>query len=224
MDRIVLIPARGGSKGIPRKNLLDFCGRPLVAWSILQAMGAGHTRDTIFVSTDDDEIASVSQQYGASVINRPAEISGDTATTESAVLHAVDSLKYNGKVMLLQPTSPLRMCKHLREGWEKSEEYDSMFSAVDLGDCCLWKEQGGTFQSVTYEYKARGRRQDREETRYVLENGSFYVFSSEGLRASGNRLHGSIGYYLMEYWTSGEIDSPQDVDACAYLMKSLVLR
>ncbi|MCK4302580.1 MAG: acylneuraminate cytidylyltransferase family protein, partial [candidate division Zixibacteria bacterium] len=111
MKTLAIIPARGGSKGIPRKNLRLLAGKPLIAHTIEHARQA-RSIDRILVSTDDPEIASVSQRYGAEVIFRPSEISGDTASSESALLHALEHLeKTEGYrpdlVAFLQCTSPL---------------------------------------------------------------------------------------------------------------------
>lgn len=92
MSTIAIIPARGGSKGIPRKNVLPLCGKPLLAWTI-EAASSARFISTVYVTTDDPEIAAVAEKYGAAVIWRPAEIAGDAATSESALIHAVDEVK-----------------------------------------------------------------------------------------------------------------------------------
>src|SRR5688500_14209526 len=109
---IAIIPARGGSKRIPRKNLLPFAGKPLVVHSIEDALGARLVHRTI-VSTDDVEIAAVSREAGAEVIDRPAALAGDTATSESALMHVLDVIQQRGErepdlVVFLQCTSPER--------------------------------------------------------------------------------------------------------------------
>ena len=109
---IALIPARGGSKRIPRKNLLPLAGLPLVAHSIRHAIAA-HAVSEVYVSTDDPEIADVARTFGAEVVMRPTELAGDQATSESALLHALDDRARRGLpdpelVVFLQPTSPVR--------------------------------------------------------------------------------------------------------------------
>lgn len=111
MTALVVIPARGGSKGIPRKNLLPVGGRPLIGWTIAQALEA---RDDVIVvvSTEDEEIAEISRAHGARVIDRPAALAADTAPTEPVILHAMDVIEGEGvtldAVVLLQATSPVR--------------------------------------------------------------------------------------------------------------------
>src|SRR5260370_22112711 len=109
---VAIIPARGNSKGIVRKNLLDFCGRPLLSWSILQARAA-ETVDNVYVSSDNDEILEVAKREGAVPIRRPAEFATDTATSESALAHALDDIETGrrkpiSRDVFLPTTSPLR--------------------------------------------------------------------------------------------------------------------
>uniref|UniRef100_UPI00249BA955 acylneuraminate cytidylyltransferase family protein n=1 Tax=Pseudomonas sp. PS02285 TaxID=2991441 RepID=UPI00249BA955 len=105
---VAIIPARGGSKGVPRKNVLPVAGIPLVARAVRAALAAGIQH--VYVSTDDSEIAAVARAAGGDVVERPAEIAGDTASSESAVIHAIDSIEGAGvpvkTVVFLQATSP----------------------------------------------------------------------------------------------------------------------
>ena len=115
MKIISIIPARGGSKSIPKKNLVSFLGNPLISKSIQQSKKSKLINRT-FVSTDDEDIKLISKEYGAEVITRPNEISDDNATTESAILHAIEFLNKTENftpdiIVLLQATSPLRKKK-----------------------------------------------------------------------------------------------------------------
>ncbi len=209
---VAIIPARGGSKGIPKKNILDFCGKPLIAWSIIPAVRTPEI-DSVYVSSDSDEILQVAQRYGAKPIKRPADIAGDTATSESAIAHALNVINSPVElVVMLQPTSPLRKPDDLGKAIQqfKAEQWDSAFSGAVLDDFLIWERNGqGILKSFNYDYQKRGRRQDRQP-QYV-ENGSFYLFKPEVL-ASGNRLGGSIGAYIMEFWQTFEIDSLEDLE------------
>lgn len=219
LKSIAVIPARGGSKGIPRKNIIDFCGRPLIAWTVEHAVQTPEI-DAVYVSSDSDEILAVADRYGALPIKRPAEIAGDTATSESAVHHALSVIGGSvGLVVMLQPTSPLRKPGDLsravqefrRQGW------DSAFSGSALDDFLIWERDAtGALKSFNYDYRNRGRRQDRKP-QYV-ENGSFYLCTPEVI-AAGNRLGGSIGVYLMEFWQTFEIDTPDDLDLVRMLFQ-----
>ena len=116
---VAIILARGGSKGIPGKNIIDFCGKPLIVWTIEQVQ---HTKgiNSIWVSSDSEEILTISQACGAEIIHRPAEISGDFATSESGWLHAIEIIEDNvGNVDIVlapQVTSPLREPSDIERG------------------------------------------------------------------------------------------------------------
>jgi CMP-N-acetylneuraminic acid synthetase len=112
VDVLALIPARGGSKGIPRKNLVPLGGRPLLAWTIDAAQGASSVTRVV-VSTDDDEIAGVAERAGTEVLRRPAALAGDETPMSDVVRHAVDELGPLDVLVLLQPTSPLRRGEHV---------------------------------------------------------------------------------------------------------------
>ena len=165
MGVAAIIPARGGSRGIPRKNLLDFCGKPLVAWSIIQARNTPLI-DAVYVSSDSPEILETAERFGARPIRRPPEISGDTATTESALLHALGTLPAAPEwLALLQPTSPLRKPDDLQRGMllAQKNRWDSAFSGAVLQDFLIWEQDPkGTLRSFNYDYKNRGQRQDRQ--------------------------------------------------------------
>ena len=110
MKTVAIIPARGGSKGIPKKNLVNVCGKPLIAWSIEQALQSDSI-DSVWVTSDDPEILSTAKSFGANPITRPEEISGDLASSESAWIHAIKEIDPNSTDKLIvgmQPTSLLR--------------------------------------------------------------------------------------------------------------------
>lgn len=223
---VAIVLARGGSKGIPHKNITDFCGKPLIAWTIEQLKSV-ESIDSVWVSSDSDAILDVSEKYGAQTLKRPAEISGDTATSECAWLHAIETIEAKGLsvdlVVAPQVTSPLRHATDFERGIEQfySGKFDSLFSCSVAEDFFFWEVVDGKPVSVNYDYKNRKRRQDFPK-QYV-ENGSFYIFKPEVLRTYNNRLGGSIGFVEMEFWKMFEIDAPDDLKMCAALMKSFLL-
>ena len=224
---VAIIPARGGSKAIPKKNIMDFCGKPLIAWSIEQALGCSLI-DGVYVSTDDAEIARTSEEYGADIIIRPAEFATDTSSSEDAILDAIDQIeKESGReidiVVFLQATSPLRECSDIYDALRKfiDEKADSLFSAAVLDDFLIWGNKDGKLVSINYDYTNRGLRQGREK-QYV-ENGSIYVFRPEILRKEKNRLGGNIIVHEMEFWKTHEIDTHEDIDICQYYMDKTLL-
>ncbi|WP_406700185.1 acylneuraminate cytidylyltransferase [Singulisphaera sp. Ch08] len=211
---LAIIPARGGSKGIPRKNIRPIAGKPLLAYTIEHAR---RTPDItrIVVSTDDGEIGAVAEDWGAEVIKRPPELSGDEASSESALLHALDQLRrvegYDpGLVVFLQATSPLRRPDDIQSAITTfmAEEADSLFSAGPVHGF-IWRREAGRLSSFSYDYRNRRRRQDAPEE--LVENGSIYIFKPQVLRASGNRLGGKIATYLMDPLDSLQVDEPSDM-------------
>lgn len=223
-DNVVIIPARAGSKGIVNKNIIDFCGKPLIGWSIEQAKNAKCV-EKVYVSTDGEQIASISEVFGAKVIWRPKEMANDTASSEAAISHAVDFIEKERsvkRIIFLQATSPLRRNNDIDKAmltFEKGK-YDSLFSMSVLEDYCLWKKENGTINSWSYDYRRRGRRQEREKL--YLENGSIYIFTPDILKENNNRLGGKIGMYEMPFEQSYEIDVPEDVERCEFFMRKLL--
>ncbi|MBO0981621.1 acylneuraminate cytidylyltransferase [Microbacterium sp. SD291] len=206
---VAIIPARGGSKGVPRKNLQRVGGVPLVVRAIRAAADADGI-DLVVVSTDDEEIAAVSTAAGARVVRRPAELAADTSTSESAVLHALDELARSGDdfevVAFLQATSPFIPSDALADAVAevRAERADSVFAAHETYGF-LWREGGARdAEAINHEAAFRPRRQDREP--HFLETGAFYVFSAEGFRESRHRFFGRTRIAQVPEWTAIEID------------------
>lgn len=211
---IAIIPARGGSRGIPKKNIKSLCGKPLIGWTIEQAKESKFV-DEIFVSTDSDEIANISREFGAKIIIRPDNLSGDTCSTESALLHASETIEDDYDLMvLLQCTSPIRFSDQIDKAIEQifDENADSLLSGY-INDSFLWLNG----KSVNYDFKNRPRRQDKEWE--FVENGSFYIFKKKILLDEKNRLGGKISQFIMPKWMSFEIDEPFDLELIEFLMK-----
>jgi len=220
MEIVCIIPARGGSKGLPRKNIRRIAGLPLIAHSILQAKQA-FSINRVYVSTDDPEIASVAQSYGADVISRPSEIAGDTASSESALLDAVATIEKMGPapqlVVFLQCTSPLRKSSDIDRAIQQlcDENADSLLS-VSPSHRFLWEKAGGSAKSINYDYANRKRRQELPEQ--FVENGSIYVFKPWVLKQCNNRLGGKISLYCMKDEENFEIDSLLDFEIVEFLL------
>ena len=221
-----IILARSGSKGIPRKNIIDFCGKPLLVWTIEQCLAGGV--DMVYVSSDADEILDIGEKYGACSIKRPEEISDDEATSESGWLHALEVIEGDhGKVdwaLAPQVTSPLRTADDIQKGLTiaRSRQYDSLFSCSIAEDLFFWEDRNGNLESVNYDWQNRKRRQDIP--RQYIENGSFYLFRPEILRQNNNRFGGKVGVVEMEFWKMFEIDSKEDVRMCSALMKEFLIK
>ena len=221
-----IIPARGGSKGIYNKNIIDFCGKPLIAWTIQQCLSSKYVSN-VWVTSDSQEILDVAEKYGAKTIRRPDDISGDLASSELAWIHAVEVIQKDMEIDLVlapQVTSPLREVKDIDSAIElfKKEKYDSMFSASVAEDLFFWEESNTGFDSVNYDYKNRKRRQDFKEQ--IIENGSFYLFKPEVIQREGNRFGGKIGFSKMKFWKMLEIDNMDDIRMCSALMKEFLIK
>jgi len=220
---VAIIPARGGSKGLPRKNLIDLDGKPLVAHTIEHARSAPSVRRVI-VSTDDDEIARVAVLFGAEVVRRPPELSGDTARSEAAIVHVLQELSRRERyepdlVVLLQATSPLRTPEDVQAAIDLlvRENADSLFSACHFHGF-LWQRDGERWVSVDFDYKKRPRRQERPEE--IMEKGAIFIFKPWVLEKYNDRMGGKIAAYLMPAINSFELDHPDDVE----LIRSLMAR
>lgn len=220
---LAVIAARGGSKGIPHKNLLDLCGKPLIAWTVLQARAARGV-DVVAVSSDSDNILAAAEAAGAIGVRRPEDISGDLASSESAWLHALDAVDARmgrfERVVALQATSPIREPGDIEQALETfdREHLDSLLSVCEVEDYFNWRIGANGPEPINYDFRNRRMRQ-QIETRY-LENGSFYVLIPSLLREQSNRLGGKIGFHVMERHKMFQIDRPEDVKLCAAIMRS----
>jgi len=220
---IAIIPARGGSKGIPRKNVYLVAGKPLLAHSIEHALQT-HAITRTIVSTDDDEIGTIASDYGAEVVWRPSDISGDSASSESALLHVLNHLQevesYTPDlVVFLQATSPIRLKDDVKKAIEQFiiEDVDSMLS-VNTFHVFVWRKDFSGVKALNYDSRYRPLRQNKPDD--YIENGSFYIFKPWVLRQYNNRLGGKIALYHMQDMRSFfAVDEPGDIEIIEALMR-----
>jgi len=224
---VAIILARGGSKCIPYKNLIDFAGKPLLAWSILQARAA-KTVEEVYVSSDCEAVLGAAVKHGARPIRWAEKFATDTATSESVLLRALDVIaeergKEPERIVCLQATSPLREPSDIDGAVAEfvAQGADSLFSNTVLDDCCVWQEEDGVLESKASDLFNGGRRQDHKPL--YLENGSIYVFKPSLLREKGCRLGGRIARYSMPRWKSCKIDSVESVELCEYFFRKYLL-
>lgn len=212
---LAVIPARGGSKGVPRKNVRLLAGKPLIVWTIEAAQRAT-TIDRIIVSTDDDEIAAVAQNAGAQVCRRPPELAGDTTPTEPVLFHVLHTLAQSDRyqpdaVALLQCTSPLRgsdvidRCVRLLA----QSGCDAVMTVTPMQHwyLCGRIAEGGIFQPE-YEYAHRPFSQQMPEK--FRENGACYVTRTSCLLTHRNRLGGEVRVLPLDVVRSIDIDTEAD--------------
>lgn len=223
MSVLAIIPARGGSQGIPRKNIKPLCGRPLIAWTI-EATLAASTVERVVVSTDDDEIADVSRHFGAEVVMRPVEISGALASSESALLHVLDTLRARESyepetIAFLQCTSPLTMPEDVDATVRlvTEEGFDSAVTMTPF-HYYLWRQRtDGQMEAINHVASTRLMRQEREPE--YLEVGAVYAMQTQGFRSHQFRFFGRIGRHLLPAERALEIDEPEDWPRAELLLR-----
>lgn len=227
--KVIIIPARGGSQGIPRKNLAEIGGKPLLWWTIKAAKESKRV-DKIYLTTDDKEIKEFGLSQGIEVIQRPKKISDSSASSESAIIHALDQIEKTSEckvslVVFLQATSPLRKKDDIDNAiaYYYDSKADSLFSSSIAEDLTLWqKNNKNILKSINYDYKNRAIRQD-SPVQYI-ENGSIYIFSPDIIRKYNNRLGGKIDTFIMKAWQVHEIDAPDDLKLAEYYLKKELIK
>lgn len=221
---LAIIPARGGSKGIPRKNVRLVAGRPLIAWNLDECRRSKLLTRTV-VSTDDAEIASISRQWGASIVERPPAISGDMATAEEALLHTLATLKERegfepDYIAYLQCTSPLTTSEDIDGAIGVALADASVDCVIPVMDFhyFLWKtsEIEKNTVGINHDARFRPRRQDREPQ--YLETGAVYVLRTKGFLEARHRFFGRIAMWHMPAERVQEVDEPHDLERCEYIL------
>lgn len=225
---LAIIPARGGSKGLPGKNIKGLCGKPLIAWSIEAGLGSQYI-DDVMVTTDSEEIAKVAREFGASVpLLRPTELASDTATTFDAVKHVIDFYerqlhKSFDYIVLLEPTSPLREKDDLDGMIEKISSMDGEFDAiVSLGEVhehpsIMKKIVGNEIEPYRKELEMATRRQDNEVAYFPY--GVAYIVKTKTLLEEKTFYPQRTTHYLIKRYQCYEIDDIYDFLAIENIMK-----
>ena len=223
MECLAIIPARGGSKGILRKNIFPLAGKPLIAYNIEQALRASLV-SRVIVSTDDAEIAAASEKFGAEVVWRPLEISGDSASSESALLHALEFLGQSEGyqpdiVAFLQCTSPLTLAEDI-DGTIQAlldEGADSSLAVIPF-HYFLWRTlPNGNVEGINHDKRIRPLRQEREPQ--YLETGAVYAMKADGFIQAQHRFFGKTAIYVMPHERRLEIDEPVDFQIAEMLIR-----
>lgn len=210
MRVVAIIPARGGSKGIPRKNVRLLAGKPLIHYPIEAAKNCKLV-DRIMVSTEDREIADEAKKAGAEIIERPVKLAGDGVPTLPVLIHAVQQLEKKdyrpGLIVLLYATAPLVKAGHIEDGIKKiSEGYDSVISVCeDTKNYKLWKRSGKSYRPL---FKKRANRQKVEKL--YRENGAFYIMTYDTLMKKKSINGKKTALIIMKTEESVDIDTPLD--------------
>lgn len=220
---LAIIPARGGSKRLPRKNVLNLNGKPLIAWSIEAGLNSRYI-DKVIVTSDDGEILNISKKYGAVTIKRPDELASDTATTFDAIKHTIDNLEKYDYIILLQPTSPLRDENHIDESIEllNSKNADAVVSVSEMDHSPLWSNTLDDSLSMKYFLKdevLNKRSQDLEK--YYRLNGAICIYDNDKLLEEKSFfLKDNIFAYKMDRESSIDIDNEIDFKIAEVLIKN----
>ena len=226
-----IIPARGGSKGVPRKNIKNLNGKPLIAWTIESSKNS-KCIDRLIVSTEDKEISEISQKYGAEVpFLRPDEFSKDDTPGIEPIIHVINYMKNNHNyypdyVMALQCTSPLRNEKHIDEAIElilSNENADSLISVTEVEHTPYWNklidDKGFLSDFIKYDKSKLSRRQDFEKV-YRL-NGAIYIAKTDMLLTQRTFETKNTISYIMDKKSSVDIDTIEDFNLAEFYIKKI---
>lgn len=221
---LAIIPARGGSKGIPKKNIISLAGKPLIAWTIEEAKKSKYI-DRLILSSDDTEIMDVARKWGCEVpFRRPASLAKDSSPSIDAILHAIRKLKESYDYMiLLQTTSPMRSCKDIDGAIEKciSSGADSCVSVLKPKKSPFWSyrtdSKGRMVPLIRIELIKR--RQDLPQT-YCL-NGAIYVEKIKWMLKSGTLIGKNTIPFVMDDKSSFDIDNSFERDIAEFIIKKI---
>ena len=218
MDVLALIPARGGSKGIPRKNLAPLGGRPLLTWTVEAALGSRAVTRTV-VSTEDDEIAAAARELGAEMLARPPALAADDTPMQPVIAHALDELEAPEVLVLLQPTSPLRRAEHVDEAVELllATGADSVVSVVEVPH----RYRPGSLMALDGDRLVRladDHAATRQEKPLVYARNGPAVLALRPDRIGTDLYGGDCRPYVMGARESLDVDEPFDLELAELLL------
>ena len=214
MKIVSLTLARGGSKGVPRKNIVSLNGKPLVSY-VIEASKASKVHEA-WISTEDEEISEVAKSFGASVIERPPKLAEDDAKCEHSLLHFAENVDFD-LLVYIQTTSPMVTKEDINKGIALMQTgyYDSVFSVTKEHWIPRWTLD---IKPIDWNVKYRPRRQTIEP-KYV-ENGAFYITTKRNLVESGLRYSGKIGVVEMPFSRSFQVDTEEELKVIEAVMKA----
>jgi CMP-N,N'-diacetyllegionaminic acid synthase len=219
---LAIIPARGGSKRLPRKNILDLNGKPLIAWSIEAGLSSKYI-DKVVVTSDDDDILNLSKSLGVEILMRPDYLASDTATTFDTIKHVIEKVANYDYIILLQPTSPLRDGLHIDEAIEllENKKASAVISVCKMDHSPLWSNTIDKSLSMVGFLKdevLNKRSQDLEK--YYRLNGAIYICKTERyIEEKKFFLKDNIFAYKMDRKNSVDIDENIDLEIAKFLLR-----
>jgi YrbI family 3-deoxy-D-manno-octulosonate 8-phosphate phosphatase len=220
LTAVAIIPARAGSKGIPRKNLQSVGGQSTLLERAVTTLSSIHELE-VYVSSDSDEYLGIAKKSGAKTLLRPPSLAEDSSSSEDVLLHSLLKLSESGTlpkvVVLAQATSPFIQASSLRRAIEavESGHYDVVFSAYQTFGFIWSLSQDDTAHGINHEPSERPRRQDREP--HFMETGAFYVMNTEGFLRAKHRFFGRVGIEVVPEHSAIEIDTPEDLEIARVL-------
>ena len=224
MKVLSIIPARGGSKGIPLKNLVMLNQKPLLYYTVIASLKSKIINKTV-VSTDNKKIGKVALKLGAEVVYRPKKLATDTTALEPVIEHILNYLNRHQNytpdiIVILQNTSPLRTAKHIDEALTlmRKQNYDSILSGFSI-HTFLWKKSKKVIIPLDYNPKKRPNRQSMDEQ--LFENGAIFATKTKCFTKNKCRISGKIGFYNMPLESSYNVDSYDDLRSIKKFFKIL---
>ncbi|WP_272688340.1 acylneuraminate cytidylyltransferase family protein [Providencia sp. PROV142] len=211
---LVIIPARGGSKRLPRKNILPLCGKPLIGWTIEAAKNSIYV-DSIFISTDDSSVAKIAREYEVNIPElRPKELATDSATTEDVLIYTLNKFGSDYDIVaLLQPSSPLRTSYHLDDALELFVKKNA-FSIVSVTPCehsPLWSNTLPANCSMSNFLRPEAMKRSQELETFFRINGALYIFDIKELIDHNKICYTEKSFaYIMKNEDSVDIDNEID--------------
>ena len=210
---------------MPRKNIVQLNGQPLIAFSINAAIQSKYI-DTVLVTSDDSEILQIAKEYGADILKRPAKLATDSASMQKVIAHAVESFKQQGEdfdlVVLLQPTSPLRTAEHIDRAFDQVNSSDitlliSVYKPDIFPHKCFVRNESGYIEGLVSNKAPFMNRQKLPEV--FMPNGAIFIFSISDFLIENCIPMESIVPYVMSTEESIDIDTQEDVDAVTKFLK-----
>ena len=220
LNVIAVIPALGRSERIPDKITLDFCGKPLVSWTIKQAKES-NIITRVYIITDDEQVQRISDQYGAICLQPPEDLVARNTPAKQIIPHVLEEIEKAGEknpdiIVFLRPDHPLRSPRYIDEAVSHllKTSSDFLISVTVLGDFNAWRREGTGFKCLTAENRGQ---------EIYLENGSLYVFRSASLWRSENSGAEKIAFWAMPLWQSQAMETEEDLEVYGYYFSRKLL-
>jgi len=225
MEILSIIPVRGGSKGIPGKNIKPLCEKPLVAYTIEASLASNYITRTV-VSTEDAKIKDVALSFGAEVIDRPVELAQDVTKTAPVMLHVLEELEkqnyYPDVTVLLQATCPLRTNVDIDNAFKLffEKDCDSVFSVTDIGYThSMWRKEHTEGYKPLYDFRTRPRRQEVDEHyKLFCENGAIYIIKTDVMKKVKDFIGDKPEVFVMPPCI--DIDEPKDFERVEEILRA----